>query len=440
MIDYTLQEVAALTGGVLMRGADESTRISSVSIDTRTLRTGALYVPVKGDAFDGHRFIGKAFEVGAAASFAEYDVPYPHIRVENAVQAFQKLAQNYRERFSIPFIGITGSTGKTTTKEMTAAVLSARFNTLYTSGNLNNQTGVPQVLFSLNDAHECAVIEMGTNHFGEIDALARMTEPDICMITNIGEAHIEFFGSREGIFRGKTEMLRHMRPGGTVIVNGDDDFLSTLQNTFTFGLGEKCRLRAIDIEEHGLNGVSFTALYEDKDIPVTVPVPGIHTVYNALAAMAAGIILGVPFEKIQSALASFSPLSGRLKIEKDGPYTLINDSYNANPASMLASLQVLSEADTHKVAILGDMLELGDKEQEGHEKVLMTAAHLENCLVVPVGPRMSSAAAKFGITAYESCDALVAVLPVLLTKGDTVLLKGSHGMHLENLVPLPVGK
>ena len=194
----------------------------------RCLPLGALYVPVKGDVFDGHRFIPQAFEKGAKLTLSEVDTPYPHIRVANAVKAFQALAHVYRCQFDIPLVGITGSAGKTTTRGMVSNVLSTQYNTHSTTGNLNNQTGVPQVLFGLMPEHQCAVVEMGTNHFGEIDALAVMSEPTICVLTNIGEAHIEFFGSREGIFRGKTEMLAHMRSGGRIIVNGDDEYLRTI--------------------------------------------------------------------------------------------------------------------------------------------------------------------------------------------------------------------
>lgn len=434
MIDYSLQQIAALTGGVLMRGADPDAVVSSVSIDTRTMKPGALYVPVRGDVFDGHRFIGKAFEAGAAASFAEYDVEYPHIRVENAVKAFQLLAKDYRERFHIPFIGITGSAGKTTTKEMTAAVISSAYNTLYTKGNLNNQTGVPQVLFQLSEEHECAVIEMGTNHFGEIDALAAMAEPDICLFTNIGEAHIEFFGSREGIFRGKTEMLKHMRAGGTVIANGDDDFLSAIPGAYTYGLHENCRLRAAGIKEHGLGGVSFTAVTADTSFPVFVPSPGIHNVYNALAAIAAGLIMKVPVEKIRTAIASFVPPAGRQAIETLGGITLINGAYNSNPASAIASLNVLEKAASRRVCVLGDMLELGEAGKEAHLKVLSAALSLKNTLVFPVGPRMTEAAKALSMPAYETKADLLPALLGALRPGDTVLVKASLGMALQEVV------
>lgn len=437
MIDYTFAEIASLTGGVLsLQGANGNARIGSVSIDTRTLKAGALYVPVKGEAFDGHVFIPKAFESGAVLTFSEHAVPYPHILVKDCVAAFQALAHDYRCRFDIPLVGITGSVGKTTTKEMVNAVLSAQFHTHYTKGNLNNQTGVPQVLFGLSEQTECAVVEMGTNHFGEIDRLAAMSEPTVCLITNIGEAHIEFFGSRAGIFKGKTEMLPHMRQGGTVVVNGDDDYLCTLKNVFSYGLGESCTLRAIDIADNGLLGSDFTVIYKDSTYRVHVPVPGRHMIYNALSAIAVGLILGVPAEKIQKAIASFTMPDGRMSVRRMGDFTLIDDSYNANPTSMLASLRSLCAVPGRKVLILGDMLELGADEDSAHLRVLKAALELENAVLLPVGTRMRKAANALALQAFEDKAALAETLPAVLKEGDTVFLKGSHGMHLETLIEL----
>lgn len=436
MIDYKFDEIASLTGGVLsLQGRDPGT-VTSVSIDTRTLLPGALYVPVKGGAFDGHAFIPKAFEAGAVLTFSEHEVPYPHILVRDAVAAFQTLARDYRCRFDIPLVGITGSVGKTTTKEMVNAVLSSHYKTHYTKGNLNNQTGVPQVLFGLTEETQCAVVEMGTNHFGEIDRLAAMAEPTVCLITNIGEAHIEFFGSRAGIFKGKTEMLPHMRKGGTVIVNGDDDYLCTLKDTFTYGTGENCTLRAVGIKDKGLFGSEFTAVYGGKTYEMNVPVPGRHMVYNALSAMAAGLILGVPAENIQKAIASFRMPDGRMAVKQTQNHTLIDDSYNANPTSMLASLKSLEAVPGRKVLILGDMLELGTGEDEAHLRVLRAALTLKDTLLLPVGPRMQKAAETLGLPAYAEKAMLEKDLPGLLKTGDTVFIKGSHGMHLETLIGL----
>ena len=369
---FTLSEAAAITGGRLVN-ADPESIINNLSIDTRTLTPGALYVPVRGEVFDGHRFIPQAMEKGAVCTLSETDTPYPSIRVENCVKAFQQLAARYRERFDIPVIGITGSAGKTTTKAMVRDVLAKAYRVHATAGNLNNQTGVPQVLFGLRPETECAVIEMGTNHFGEIDALSAMVQPTICLFTNIGEAHMEFFGSREGIFRGKTEMLRHMRPGGTILANGDDDYLRTLSGALFFGTGENCTIRASHIRPQGLSGTAFT-LHLGKDAyEAYIPMAGIHAVYNALAAAAAGYVLQVPPEDILSALAAFVPAGNRQSLETLPKCTLINDVYNANPVSMAAALQVLAQADGRRVCILGDMRELGDASAESHRRIIALA-------------------------------------------------------------------
>lgn len=432
MIPFSIQDAVRIAGGTFFGPkALLHDSFDSVSIDTRTMKPGALYVPVKGDVFDGHRFIPQAFEKGAKLTLSEVEMPWPHIRVENSVHAFQALAHAYRCRFDIPLVGITGSAGKTTTRGMVSSVLATHYHTHSTTGNLNNQTGVPQVLFGLEPEHQCAVVEMGTNHFGEIDALSRMSEPTICLITNIGEAHIEFFGSREGIFRGKTEMLQHMRPGGRIIVNGDDDYLCTVPDAFTFGFGARNDLRAEDAREDDLFGASFTACYGKERLPIRLQVPGHHMILNALAAIAVGLALYVPPVKIQEGLASFSPISGRMAVEKLPRFTLLNDVYNANPTSMAASLQVLSRAAGRKVCILGDMLELGDQAPALHERVVEEAKRLEIDLILGVGPLFLDAVRSVGGLGFATQEELLERLPDLLDPGDAVLVKGSRGMHLE---------
>lgn len=429
---FTVSQAAALTGGAFSGDAAlPDAPITSLSIDTRTLRPGALYVPVRGEVFDGHRFIPKAMEQGAVCTLSEVDTPYPHIRVDNAVAAFQTLAARYRERFSIPVVGITGSAGKTTTKELVRDVLATTYKVHATAGNLNNQTGVPQVLFGLTPETECAVIEMGTNHFGEIDALAAMAQPTVCLFTNIGEAHLEFFGTREGIFRGKTEMLRHMRPGGTVIANGDDDYLSTLPDALFYGLGENCPVRGENLVSHGLDGTEFTLRLRENTYPACIHAPGIHAVYNALAAAAVGMVLHVPVENILAAIAAFVPAENRQAIEKLPGCTLINDVYNANPASMAAALQVLSQAKGRRVCILGDMGELGAASAEGHLRTLELAQQLGIEVIVAVGPRMTEAAQKAGCLSFPTQTDLCQSLSSLLQPGDTILVKASRSMHLE---------
>ena len=435
MIPFSIQKAVEITGGHFF-GPESlfSDSFDSVSIDTRTMLPGALYVPVKGDVFDGHRFIPQAMERGAKLTLSEVDTPYPHIRVNNCVKAFQALAHAYRCQFDIPLVGITGSAGKTTTRGMVSAVLSTTYNTHSTTGNLNNQTGVPQVLFGLMPEQQCAVVEMGTNHFGEIDALAAMSEPTICLLTNIGEAHIEFFGSREGIFCGKTEMLSHMRPGGKIIVNGDDDYLRRIPNAFTFGFNRENDLWAENAREDDLFGASFVACWADGRLPIQLQVPGHHMILNALSAVAVGLTLNVPLEKIQQGLAAFSPISGRMAVEKLSRFTLLNDVYNANPTSMKASLQVLSKAPGRKMCILGDMLELGEQAAILHERVAQEASMLNIDVIIGVGPLFYEAMKKTGDYCFHTQDDMLNQLRDLLKNGDTILVKGSRGMHLERTV------
>ena len=433
MIPFSVRKAVEICGGQF-HGPEAllSDCFDSVSIDTRTMSAGALYVPVRGDVFDGHAFIPQAMEKGAKLTLSEIETSYPHIRVNNCVKAFQAIAHAYRSQFDIPLVGITGSAGKTTTRGMVSAVLATTYNTHSTKGNLNNQTGVPQVLFGIMPEHQCAVVEMGTNHFGEIDSLSAMSEPTICLITNIGEAHIEFFGSKEGIFRGKTEILSHMRPGGTVIVNGDDEYLRRITNSFSFGFGKTNNLWAEDIHEDDLSGSSFTACYENVRIPVNLNVPGRHMILNALAAIAVGLVLKVPYANIQQGLSSFTPISGRMVVEKLQNYTLLNDVYNANPTSMEASLRVLSKASGRKVCILGDMLELGSQTAALHEKVVQEAEKLGIDVIIGVGAQFRSVMNSACTCAFTSQDDMIHKLPDFLKPGDTILVKGSRGMHLEH--------
>ena len=435
MIPFSVQKAVEITGGQFFGPkALLEASFDSVSIDTRTMLPGALYVPVKGDVFDGHRFIPQAFEKSAKLTLSEVETPYPHIRVENCVRAFQTLAHAYRCQFDIPLVGITGSAGKTTTRGMISSVLSTTYFTHSTTGNLNNQTGVPQVLFGLMPQHECAVVEMGTNHFGEIDALAAMSEPTLCVLTNIGEAHIEFFGSREGIFRGKTEMLSHMRPGGKIIVNGGDEYLRRIPDACTFGFGKDNELWAEDVQEDDIFGASFTACWQGERLPIHLQVPGHHMILNALSAVAVGLALNVPLEKIQQGLAAFTPISGRMAVEKLDRFTLLNDVYNANPTSMEASLQVLSRASGRKVCILGDMLELGEQAATLHERVAQQASQLGIDLILGVGSLFSQAVRSVNGLSFSDQEQLLSALPDLLKEGDTVLVKGSRGMRLERTI------
>jgi UDP-N-acetylmuramoyl-tripeptide--D-alanyl-D-alanine ligase len=352
------------------------------------------------------------------------------------------IAAYYRSLFPISAVAISGSAGKTTTKELVAGVLSRKYSVLKNEGNLNNQTGVPLTALRLEPEHEVAVIEMGMNHFGEIRNLARIVRPKICVITNIGEAHIEFLGSKEGIFRAKTEMLEFMEPGGHIVVSGDDPLLSSLasrySNVITVGFGNNSLVRAEDIVDLGLRGTRFTACYEGKKIPVHIHCPGIHMVRNALTALAVGGLLGVSEDQIQTGIAGYKPTSGRMNIIEAAGITVINDAYNANPSSMAASLGILAKAEGRKVCILGDMLELGDNEAQYHHDIGQYAADIGIDCILCVGRlarHICEGAKEKGFNAqyFTDKDQLTSALPSLIKPKDTVLVKASHGMRLDTV-------
>ncbi len=415
--------------------------VTNVVIDSRNAKPGALYVPIIGENNDGHSFIASARANGAALVLSDrvLDEP-PYIRVDNTLIALQAIAARYRKTFSVPFVGLTGSAGKTSTKDMVAAALGARYNVLKTQGNLNNETGVPLTLFSLRQEHEVAVVEMGTNHFGEIDRIAAMVQPDICLFTNIGLAHIENFGTREGIFRGKTEMLRHMRPNGNIVANGDDDYLSTLPNALLYGLGEHCAVRGTQVRDCILDGMSFTANYAEQAQRMHVPALGQHSVYNALAAVSVGLLLGMSLDEIAAGIETYKPLPGRMNVNKIVRYTVIDDSYNANPTSVQASVDVLAKCPGRRICILGDMRELGDESRRLHEQVgeYVAAKGFDWFLCVGAESRsMFQRAADIApqqTRYFETQEALLEQLPALLQDGDTILVKASRGMHMEQTV------
>ena len=434
MARFTIQELLSATGGTLHAPSDFGDPvIDGLTIDTRTLEPGMAYVAIRGGTFDGHRFIPDAMQKGAVLSVSDTDVPYPHILVANTVLAYQNIAKMHRERFDLPVVCITGSVGKTTTKEMVKAVLETTLKTHATVGNLNNQTGVPTTVLQINESHQVSVMELGTNHFGEIDAIARVAQPTICLFTNIGEAHIEFFGSREGIFRGKTEMLRHVRSGGTIIANGDDDYLKTIPHAITYGFSEGVDVRATDLAAESLSGVSFTAELFGKRLPVTLHVAGKHMVQNALAALTVAHLLNVPDESALAALAAFQPGAGRSSVIHTDRFTIIDGSYNCNPTSMEAALDVLNAANGRKVCIFGDMLELGPDAPAFHARIGAYAKRLGIDRLLTVGVLAKNAAFD-PKDAYETVDALIEALPSELHDGDTVLVKASFGMHLGAVV------
>ena len=419
--------------------------ISFITTDSRKAGEGCLFAAMRGERNDGHDFIGDAFAKGAVCCISERPVPglsEPLILVESTAEALKKLAAYYRAQFDIPVIGVTGSVGKTTTKDMISSVLSERFTTLKNMGNFNNELGVPLTLFELRDEHELAVLEMGVSDFGEMSRLTAMARPDIAVFTVIGDAHLEFFKSRRGVLRAKAEITEGMPENGLVMLNGDDDLQSAYdfgKATLSYGLGEHCELRAENVSERGLDGTVCDIVGEGRHFTVAIPVYGKHMIYAALAAAAAGIRLGLSDSEIISGIAKYTPEEGRANVIRLKHCTIIDDCYNANPTSVLAALRSIAELEGRRVCILGDMLELGAASEQLHTETGSAAAKTGIDLIIACGPKAEAiyrGALWAGANAlyYQSKDKLLAELPSLITKDDTILIKASRSMRFEDIV------
>lgn len=422
-------------------------RFDNVCTDTRKILPGCLFIAIKGDNFDGHAFAAKALELGAQAVICEKDcgLGESQILVESTRQALLDLAGYYRSLFKIPVIGITGSVGKTTTKEMTHAVMSAKYKTLKNEGNLNNEIGVPLTLFRLDSSYEAAVIEMGMSNFGEISRITAAVKPDVAVISNIGVSHIENLGSREGILKAKFEILESMKADAPVILNGDDDMLVTVcagAHPITYyGINnEKCKFKAIDCTSKE-SGTDLAVGFNGGSARVSLPFSGRHNVYNALAAVAAGSFFGIDTETALEALKSYVPAGMRQRINKKCGITFIEDCYNASPDSQAAALAVLGDMNAQrKIAVIGDMLELGSVSEKSHYEVGVKAAENKVDILYTYGQRSlqaAKAASENGINevySFDDKEKLASHLFGLLKEGDAVLFKASRGMKLEDVI------
>lgn len=441
---FTLQEAAAALGLPQMQA---QATLADVCTDTRKIQPGSLFVCLRGERFDGHSFASQAAQLGAAALLVDHpvDADVPQLVVTDTGKALLQLAGWYRRRFQLPVVGLTGSVGKTTTKEFIALVLGAKYNTLKTQGNLNNEIGVPQMLFRLEDSHTAAVIEMGMNHFGEISRLTRAVAPTVGLITNIGVSHIENLGSRAGILQAKLEILEGMALDAPLIVNIDNDMLRTVKlgdrPLLTFAIDDQSAdFTAMDIAEQG-STTTFTVHHSTFTQPVTIPTVGIHNVYNALAAMAVGYVTGVNPAAAASALANYVPAGMRQNLVQVGGVQVIEDCYNASPDSMRAALQTLGKLPVHRrYAVLGAMLELGDYAKEAHTQVGKMAAENGIDGVLAYGADAAyivEAAKQAGLEnarLFDTKEALAQSLAQQVQPGDGVLFKGSRGMHLEDVM------
>lgn len=481
--------------------------ITAVVTDSRQTLPGCMYAAIRGERVDGHRFIPDVIDRGAMLVLAEqspekteqeYGAPkngqeVPTIVVPSVLQALKDAAEYYRSCLQIPIVGIIGSVGKTSTKEMVASVLGSRYRVLKTEGNFNNEIGVPMTIFRIREEHEIAVVEMGINHFGEMHRLAKIVRPDTVVMTNIGTAHLEFLKTRDGILKAKSEVFDYFCSDGHIVLNGDDDKLSTIQEKnnvvpLRFGLHQKGYshpndLYAEDVQKHVLDGISceihMPASVEkragEQVLKVMIPSPGIHMIYNALAGAAVGAIYGLTPEEIRRGIAGYTPIAGRFHIlhEENGRHlTIIDDCYNANPASVRESLSVLSDAGGRRVAILGDMGELGENERELHAEAGRFAAEKGIDALLCAGPlsaymaeaaqsylkseaekterqaylisegqaaqrqaglKSDGEAAKMTVRHFDSKAELQAALPELIRDGDIILVKASHFMKFEEI-------
>lgn len=442
---FTSAEIAGAVGGELFGSGDAV--VTGVSTDTRTIEKGTLFIAVKGERFDGNDFIAQAAEKGAAAVISDRreaaaSCSVPVILVGDSRAAQLALSRYHRERFPVRLCGVTGSVGKTSTKDMIYAVLSAGFNTLKTEGNFNNDIGLPKTLFRLNETYGAAVIEMGMSDLGEISVLSRAARPDCAVITNIGYCHIENLKTRENILRAKLEILDGASDGAPLILCGDDEYLRTVKlsdrRVILYGFGGNCDIRAEDIA-HGESGERFTLIDGESRYDAEIPVQGEHHVLNALAAYCVGREFGMAAEQIIPAFMSYEASGMRQRTERHGGVTFILDCYNASPTSMKASLSVLGgmKAEGRRIAVLGDMLELGGMSRELHA---MTAAHIiENadCAFL-YGEEMTScrdALNERGFEVYHSTDKaeLSSRLKAYIKSGDVLLFKGSRGMRMEEI-------
>ncbi len=449
MIPVSVIEVLNITGGRLLSGKGEGL-ISSVTTDSRKAQTGSLFVAICGNNVDGHKFLKDVSEKGAVCALTEKETDYEGemnvILVPNSVKAMGKIAHLIMKKLSVPSIAITGSVGKTTTRDMTYAVVNAKYNTLKNQGNFNNEIGVPLTIFEADEKTEAAVIEMGMDNFGEIDALSAITQPDVSIITNIGMSHIERLGSQENIYKAKSEIFYNTKPNGVVILNGDDKILMShkkeiAQRVITVGVLNK---EATFIAENIVSdekSVSFTAKGLGHKIDVNLPVPGEHNVINALLAVATGIYYLVPDEKISEALSNFTLTGMRMDIIKSGKITIIDDCYNAAPASVCAALSVLSKQEGRKVAILGDIAALGEFSFSAHKNLGAEVVKNEIDLLITIGENakfIAEGAFENGMdsenfVSFSTTGEAISALGAIIKNNDVVLVKASRVMGLERV-------
>lgn len=445
MAKFTVQDVVKATKGFC--NDEVYIEFQDVSTDTRTIEAGFLFVALRGDTFDGHNFISTAIEKGATGAVVETGRSVEGIiciEVDNTLKAYQDLANFHRRRFSIPVVAITGSSGKTTTKEMVAAVLGTEFNVLKTEKNFNNEIGLPKTLLQLTTEHEACVVEMGMRGLGQIEELALIAEPTIGIITNVGTSHIELLGSQEAVAEAKGELIRCLGDDSIAILNEDDPFVSSMSKfakgkTMTYGIHSNATIKGSHLR-YKKDGIKFTCKAYDDVFDVFLPMIGEHNVYDALAAIGAARVLGVKASKIKKGLGEFSGTPMRQEIISFPDIVILNDAYNANPSSMSEAIKALGQLEgKRKIAMLGDMLELGNFTEEEHRKVGRLLGEEGYSIVFTFGEAaeyIAKEAKLAGLEIYRCNSHLEMAIAYhdIREKGDVILVKGSRGLRMERVV------
>ena len=447
MKPFLVKDAVSACGGRFVGDETALAReVTFVTSDSRTAAPGALFVAFKGARVDGHDFMAGCLEKGAACCVSEREPvdasETPCIVVDSSLRAIGAIAAWHRSRFDIPVIGITGSVGKTTTKEMIAAVLETRYNTHRTEKNFNNELGVPWTLLRLDDDNEVSVVEMGISSFGEMRRLTSIVRPTIAVFTVIGEAHLEFLGDRPGVLRAKGEIFEGMGENGLAVLNGDDDLLVNCHpgmRRVLYGRGAHNDVRAEDVRADGAKGIRFTVRHPNGAFEAYVPGYGSHLVTAALAAAAVGLELGLTGDEIAAGLVNYKTVGNRARVIRTGDITVIADCYNANPTSVRAAIDSLARMEGRKVCVLGDMLELGEGKEKLHRGVGEYAVRGGADLVIGCGPlsRNTAEAAKAAggcAMWFETKEAFLERAAEILRPGDCVLVKASLSMAFKQIV------
>ncbi len=448
--NMTLENIAKACNGklVLVNGDDAEKEAKSIVIDSRKCEEGSVFIATRGERVDGHSFIKQVLDNGALAAVCE-DEPEEkygnYIVVKDSFQAIKDIAKFYRMQLSVKIVGVAGSVGKTSTKQFVAAVLAQKYNVQKTAGNLNNEVGVPLTIFSIDEAHEAAVVEMGISDFGEMRRLSEIVKPDVCVMTNIGPCHLENLKDLDGVLKAKSEIFESMNKNGYVVVNGDDEKLCEIkrvnEKTPTyFGLKEKNDVYAKNVVADGMSGSTCTICTKAGKFDVKVPLPGKHMVINALAATAVGQLFSLTIDEIKAGIENVEGVSGRSNIIRHEKYTVIDDCYNANPKSVKAAIDLLCDSGSaRKIAILGDMFELGSDEEKLHGEVGAYAMSKNVDTLICIGSLSANTYEQADNISdkyyYEKLEDFISSTKMKeVSDKPTILIKASHGMHFEKIV------